>query len=64
MKKVNLSVKEQNEVERVLRKTGKTNINPHFFVMISSLINLRPLTLREKCPNTKFFLVCIVPHSD
>ena len=22
------------------------------------------LTLREKCPNTEFFLVCILPHSD
>ena len=44
MKKVNLSVKEQNQVERVLVKTGKTYINPHIFVMISSLVNLWPLS--------------------
>ena len=27
-------------------------------------LHLKDYTLREKCPNTEFFLVCIFPHSD
>ena len=32
--------------------------------MIYSIFKLFFQTLRKKCPNTKFFLVCIFPHSD
>ena len=28
------------------------------------MLNMRMIALREKCPNTEFFLVSIFPHSD
>ena len=35
----------------------------HVFSIASLVIIILPLTLREKCPNTEFFLVRIFPHS-
>ena len=37
--------------------------NESIFCIDQVLILCGPITLREKCPNTEFFLLCIFPHS-
>ena len=44
-----------------LRNVAKNTITTRLLFKISYILNL---TLREKCPNTEFFLVRIFPHLD
>ena len=45
-------------IENIKNISKSDSVKAHGNDMISIL------TLREKCPNTKFFLVHILPHSD
>ena len=51
-------------------KSKTEKMSPTFeFYLLELVYNysqniLDKLSLREKCPNTEFFLVCIFPHSD
>ena len=38
---------------------------PELFLIFNAMIDLtRETPLREKCPNTEFFMVCIILYSD
>ena len=45
-------------------KSGSVTFPPLFLTSCKKLEKTDAPTLREKCPNTEFFLVCIFPHSD
>ena len=48
----------------VLREVSAQILSCEFCDIFKSTFFDRTPTLREKCPNTEFFLVCISPHSD